>query len=145
MNSQGPLGLGFVSSFVGGVIVSLLLMGIPTFAQELPQHPEVVQSPVNKNALSEKEHLEYLSLVGDIQEKLWNDYQFFPHTFGDPGTIIRSWFHTIGYVKGAQVETPLLISDPPQVRVHLQVELTSKKRVRDEVSFYLPLKPQILY
>ncbi len=98
---------------------------------------------MDKSELSEEERLEYLSLVEDLRVKFHNEYQSVPHAFGDPNETVQSWFRTIDYVKDARVERPLFITDPPQIRAHLEVELTNKKIVRDEMAFYLPIKPQI--
>jgi len=154
------LGSGF--GLVAGVIISVLFLGVSTFAQEMPRYvtpwPDTVASG-DKNALSEEEYREYAQLLEDIQGKLDHaarefqnkvqsippTVQSIPSTFGDLSTLVGSWLRTIDYVKVAQVDRPLFTSDPPQIRVRLQVELKSKRIVRDDVAFSLPMKPRILY
>jgi hypothetical protein len=116
--------------------------------------PLYTGASVDKNALSEEESREYTSLVNDLQRKLDDAAQEFqrkvqsmPPTFVDRNlsAVVGDWFRTIDYVKAAQAERPLFLSDPPQMRVHLQVELKSKRVVRDDVVFSLSLQPRILY
>jgi hypothetical protein len=140
MNSKAPLVAGLVARFVGGVALSLLCVDVPAAAQETLQQAEAVE----KNELSPEEYREYVTRVEDLRAKFQNEYRLL-QAFGNPHAMIRRWFRAVDYVKDAQVERPLFTSDPPQVRVHLQVELTSKKIVRDDVAFYVPLKPQIFY
>jgi hypothetical protein len=133
-------------------------LGMLAFAQEMPRYVDPwldTIASVDKNALSEEEYREYARLVEDIQRKLNNDAPFLGElqnkvqrispAFGGLSTLIGRWFRSIDYVKAAQVERPLFLSDPPQIRVHLQIELKSKKIVRDDVAFSLLMKPRILY
>ena len=133
--------------------------GPPPGSREMPQPvnpPLYTGASVDKNTLSEEESREYTSLVDDLQRKLDDAAQEFQHkvqsippTFAplesDLNAFVRDWVRTVDYVKAALVERPLFLSDPPQMRVHLQVELKSKRVVRDDVVFSLALQPRILY
>ena len=128
-------------------------------SREMPQpvNPPPYTGPsVAKNTLSAEESREYASLVDELQRKLDDAAQEFqrrvqsmPPTLstldGDLSAFVRDWVRTIDYVKAALVERPLFLSDPPQMRVHLQVELKSKRVVRDDVVFSLSLQPRILH
>ncbi len=141
---------------IAGVVACILFLGVPAFAQKTPQqaNPRVYTgASVDKNALSEEESREYASLVNDLQRKLDDAAQEFqrqvqrtpPTLDRNLSALVEDWFHTIDYVKAAQIERPLFLSDPLQMRVHLQVELKSKRIVRDDVVFFLSLQPRILY
>ena len=158
MNARALRVLGSGTEFVG-VIACILFLGVPAFAQDMPGHVnpwfDTVAS-VDKNALSEEEYREYTHLVEGLQRELDNAVPFLrelqnkvqrisPAASSDLNTLVGNWFRTIDYVKAALVERPLLLSDPPQMRVHLQVELKSKKVVRDDVVFSFSLKPRVLY
>lgn len=139
-----------------GAVASILFLSVPAFAQKMPQHvnPRLYTgASVDKNALSEEESREYTSLVNELQRKLDDAAQEFqrkvqsrpPTVDRNLSALVGDWFRTIEYVKAAQVERPLFLSDPLQMRVHLQVELKSKKIVRDDVVFSLSLQPRLLY
>jgi len=132
---------------------------LPQGSREMPQpvDPPLYTGPsVDKNTLSAEESREYASLVDELQRKLDDAAQEFQRRVqsrpprlstleGDLSAFVRDWVRTIDYVKAALVERPLFLSDPPQMRVHLQVELKSKRVVRDDVVFSLSLQPRILY
>ena len=150
--------LGTGAGLAAGMMASVLFLGVPRFAQEMPEHvsrwPDRIAS-VDKNTLSEEEYREYAHLVEDLQRKLDADTPFLRELqgrvqqlsppFSDLSTVLESWFRSIDYVKGVQVNRPLFTSDPPQIRAHLQIALESKKIIQDDVAFSLLLKPRILY
>jgi len=140
----------------GGTIACLLFLGVPAFAQEISRHVDPwldTGASVDTNVLSEEEYREYTSLVTDLQKKLDSTAQEFqrkiqrkPPIFDkNLSALVGDWFRTIDYVKVAQVERPLFLSDPMQIRVHLQVELKSKRTVRDDVVFTLSMQPRVVY
>jgi hypothetical protein len=148
---------------LAGVAACVLFLGVPAVAQETPQHvnPQLATSAsVDKNALSGEESREYTSLVDNLQRQLNDAAQEFQRklkserpklqstlpTFDrNLSALVEAWLYAIDYVKAAQVEKPLFLSEPPQMRAHLQVELKSKKIVRDDVVFSLPLRPRIFH
>jgi hypothetical protein len=140
---------------LAGVVACILFLSVPVFAQGTSRPVSRwldTSASVDKNALSEEEYREYTSLVEDLQRKLdraakefQNKVQRIPPTVGDLSTRVGDWFRAIDYVRAVQVERPLFLSEPPQMRVHLQVELKSKKIVRDDVVFSLLMQPRILY
>jgi hypothetical protein len=145
MNRKALSVLGFAARFAGGMVFSLLCVDVPA-AQEMSEQAEALppQRYVEKNELSPEEYREYVTRVEDLRAKFQDEYRLL-QAFGNPQVMIQRWFRTVDYVKDARVEMPLFTSDPPQVGVHLQVELTGKKIVQDEVRFYLPITPQLLF
>jgi hypothetical protein len=137
MASTTPRRADRVVRFTKGLTFCVFLL-FSAAVQQTPGYADVLQP----QQLSPEEYQEYTARVEEVRSRLQNEYRFL-QAFGHQSPMLQRWLRTIDYVKGAQVAAPLFTSDPPQVRVRLQIELTSKTIVRDEVAFYLPIAPQI--
>jgi hypothetical protein len=137
MERTTPLRADRVARCTKGLISCVLLL-FSVAVQQTPGYADVLQL----QQLSPEEYQEYTARVEEVRSRLQNEYQFL-QAFGHQSLMLQRWLRTIDYVKGAQVAAPLFTSDPPQVRVRLQIELTSKTIVRDEVALYLPSTLQI--
>ena len=138
-------------------VVTLLFFGSMALAQEVPQQQSQSYAGVlsHPRSLSKEEYQEYVDLVSDLQHQLNRDaqslmqspmgYQWLSPDCVHLSVRISGWLRTIKYVKGANVGLPLFLSDPPQIRTQLQIQLKNDKIVVDDVALAFPVRPSLLY
>ena len=147
-----------VRASVGGFVAAVIFFGSVALAEEVPQQQQsqsyagVSSDP---QSLSKEEYQEYVDLVSDLQYQLnWDAQSLMQSPMGyqwlSPDRVhlsvrIRGWLRTIKYVKDANVELPLFLSNPPQIRTQLQIQLKNNKVVVDDVALAFPVRPSLLY
>jgi hypothetical protein len=142
---------------VGSLVAAVLLFMSVALAEEVPQQQSRPYAgvPSDPQLLSKEEYQEYVDLVSDLQHQLNREaqslmqspmgYQWLSPDRVHLNLRIEDWLHTIHYVKGATVNLPLFLSDPPQIQTQLQIQLKNDKVVVDDVILAFPVRPSLHY
>ena len=143
---------------VGGFVAVVLFFGSVALAEGVPQQQQsqsYAGVPNDPRSLSKEEYQEYVDLVSDLQHQLNRDaqslmqspmgYQWLSPDGVHLSARLRGWLRTIEYVKSAEVELPLFLSHPPQIRTQLQIQLKNNKVVVDDVTLAFPVRPSLVY
>jgi len=157
MKANILLGVRIARVSVGSFVAAVIFFGAVVLAEEVPQQQSqsYVGTPCDPQSLSKAEYQEYVGLVSDLQHQLNREAQSLlqspmGYQWLSPDRIhlsarIRGWLRTVKYVKKANVELPLYLSNPPQIRTQLQIQLKNNKVVMDEIALAFPVKPSLLY
>ena len=157
MKTNTLLGVRIVAAIVGSFAAAVLLFISVAFAEEIPQRhsQRYAGMPSDPQSLSKEEYQEYVDLVSDLQHQLNRNaqslvqspmgYQWLSPDRVHLNLRIEDWLHTIQYVKGATVNLPLFLSDPPQIQTQLQIQLKNDKVVVDDVILAFPVRPSLHY
>ena len=144
-------------AIAGRFVAVVLFFTSVAFAEEVPQQQSRPYAgvPSDPQSLSKEEYQEYVDLVSDLQHQLNRNaqslvqspmgYQWLSPDRVHLNLRIEDWLHTIQYVKGATVNLPLFLSDPPQIQTQLQIQLKNDKVVVDDVILAFPVRPSLHY
>lgn len=143
---------------IASFVAAILFFGSVALAEEAPQQKHsqsYVGVPSDPQSLSKEEYQEYADLVSDLQRRLNRDadslvqaplgYQWLSPDQVHLNVRVGGWLRTIEYVKGATVERALFLSDPPQIRTQLQIQLKNNKVVMDDIVLAFPVRPSLQY
>jgi len=144
------------AAIAGSFVAAVLLLMSVALAEEAQRHSQrYVGAPSDPQSLSKEEYQEYVDLVSDLQHQLNRKaqsllkspmgYQWLSPDRVHLNLRIEDWLHTIHYVKGATVNLPLFLSDPPQIQTQLQIQLKNDKVVVDDVVLAFPVRPSLHY
>jgi|GEM_PF-4643893 len=146
-----------VKTIAGSFVAVVLFFVSMALAEEAPQQQAQPYAgvPSGPQSLSKEEYQEYKDLVSDLQHQLNRNaqslvqspmgYQWLSPDHAHLNVRIEEWLHTIRYVKGATVNLPLFLSDPPQIQTQLQIELKNNKVVVGNVILTFPVRPALQY
>ena len=146
-----------IAAKAGSFVTAVLFFVSAALAEEpQQQHSQRYTGvPSDPQSLSKEEYQEYMDLVSDLQHQLNQNaqslvqspmgYQWLSPDRVHLNVRIEEWLQTIQYVKGATVNLPLFLSNPPQIQTQLQIQLKNDKVVVDDVILAFPVSPSLQY